>query len=181
IVSRMVICTGGGSNGNPRHAAGTPLQSYRAPTNGRRRKYACDRGASAATVTAKRRVARVPLGTGELMASSRSTLHPTGVPSSIPSSVTPASPAFHTLVSTWTRSPGITMPSSANPSITTPAAAASASSRIACCPESAAPRSEEHTSELQSPCNLVCRLLLEKKKKDDTDAPRDHQHRKRVD
>src|SRR2546426_8516391 len=30
-------------------------------------------------------------------------------------------------------------------------------------------RSEEHTSELQSPCNLVCRLLLEKKKK----KPRD--------
>src|SRR5256885_8258478 len=30
------------------------------------------------------------------------------------------------------------------------------------CPHS---RSEEHTSELQSPCNLVCRLLLEKKKK----------------
>src|SRR5256885_12526148 len=28
----------------------------------------------------------------------------------------------------------------------------------------ARPRSEEHTSELQSPCNLVCRLLLEKKK-----------------
>src|SRR2546426_7821141 len=27
-----------------------------------------------------------------------------------------------------------------------------------------AQRSEEHTSELQSPCNLVCRLLLEKKK-----------------
>src|SRR5688500_19563396 len=27
------------------------------------------------------------------------------------------------------------------------------------------PRSEEHTSELQSPCNLVCRLLLEKTKK----------------
>src|SRR2546426_8747218 len=27
------------------------------------------------------------------------------------------------------------------------------------------PRSEEHTSELQSPCNLVCRLVLEKKKK----------------
>src|SRR6266850_4695333 len=34
-------------------------------------------------------------------------------------------------------------------------------------PQSIAPdgRSEEHTSELQSPCNLVCRLLLEKKKK----------------
>src|SRR2546426_4260773 len=29
-------------------------------------------------------------------------------------------------------------------------------------------RSEEHTSELQSPCNLVCRLLLEKKKKNIT-------------
>src|SRR2546426_6373789 len=29
-------------------------------------------------------------------------------------------------------------------------------------------RSEEHTSELQSPCNLVCRLLLEKKKHDCT-------------
>src|SRR2546427_2379282 len=31
-------------------------------------------------------------------------------------------------------------------------------------------RSEEHTSELQSQSNLVCRLLLEKKKKTDTDA-----------
>src|SRR2546426_5534190 len=31
-------------------------------------------------------------------------------------------------------------------------------------------RSEEHTSELQSPCNLVCRLLLEKKKKDTSSA-----------
>src|SRR5256885_12345179 len=29
-------------------------------------------------------------------------------------------------------------------------------------------RSEEHTSELQSPCNLVCRLLLEKKKNNNT-------------
>src|SRR2546426_7422245 len=33
-------------------------------------------------------------------------------------------------------------------------------------------RSEEHTSELQSPCNLVCRLLLEKKKKSVTRAKR---------
>src|SRR5947208_10194116 len=32
-------------------------------------------------------------------------------------------------------------------------------------PSAAAPRSEEHTSELQSPDHLVCRLLLEKKKK----------------
>src|SRR5690348_18058778 len=35
-------------------------------------------------------------------------------------------------------------------------------SRSAC---STSPRSEEHTSELQSPVHLVCRLLLEKKKK----------------
>src|SRR5256885_13240961 len=32
-------------------------------------------------------------------------------------------------------------------------------------PSPSANRSEEHTSELQSPCNLVCRLLLEKKKR----------------
>src|SRR2546426_9336983 len=32
-------------------------------------------------------------------------------------------------------------------------------------------RSEEHTSELQSPCNLVCRLLLEKKKKKKRKTP----------
>src|SRR5256885_10338970 len=32
-------------------------------------------------------------------------------------------------------------------------------------------RSEEHTSELQSPCNLVCRLLLEKKKKNTLTIP----------
>src|SRR5256885_8506384 len=32
-------------------------------------------------------------------------------------------------------------------------------------------RSEEHTSELQSPCNLVCRLLLEKKKNNVSDQP----------
>src|ERR1039457_3068054 len=31
--------------------------------------------------------------------------------------------------------------------------------------------SEEHTSELQSPCNLVCRLLLEKKKNDSRGGP----------
>src|ERR1022692_4252234 len=31
--------------------------------------------------------------------------------------------------------------------------------------------SEEHTSELQSPCNLVCRLLLEKKKNKNTTCP----------
>src|SRR2546426_4337937 len=35
-------------------------------------------------------------------------------------------------------------------------------------------RSEEHTSELQSPCNLVCRLLLEKKKKNHTSKTSTH-------
>src|SRR2546426_3814666 len=39
-------------------------------------------------------------------------------------------------------------------------------------PQSA--RSEEHTSELQSPCNLVCRLLLEKKKKTTLPVRRKH-------
>src|SRR5256885_13181568 len=40
-------------------------------------------------------------------------------------------------------------------------------------------RSEEHTSELQSPCNLVCRLLLEKKKTKTThivSMPLSHRH-----
>src|SRR2546426_3022844 len=36
-------------------------------------------------------------------------------------------------------------------------------------------RSEEHTSELQSPCNLVCRLLLEKKKKTASKAQTQHE------
>src|SRR5256885_9099662 len=37
-------------------------------------------------------------------------------------------------------------------------------------------RSEEHTSELQSPCNLVCRLLLEKKKKYTNKSNRSYTH-----
>src|SRR5256885_11781685 len=43
-------------------------------------------------------------------------------------------------------------------------------------------RSEEHTSELQSPCNLVCRLLLEKKKtsaKSNHNTQFTHQHSER--
>src|SRR5256885_16909408 len=39
---------------------------------------------------------------------------------------------------------------------------------VALCAGAGRPRSEEHTSELQSPCNLVCRLLLEKKKNTNT-------------
>src|SRR2546426_1460749 len=40
-------------------------------------------------------------------------------------------------------------------------------------------RSEEHTSELQSPCNLVCRLLLEKKKNNTSNSvyyAKDHKY-----
>src|SRR5256885_12850616 len=37
-------------------------------------------------------------------------------------------------------------------------------------------RSEEHTSELQSPCNLVCRLLLEKTRPDDEQRHQQPQH-----
>src|SRR5437879_10237767 len=40
-----------------------------------------------------------------------------------------------------------------------------------------ASRSEEHTSELQSPMYLVCRLLLEKKKKNTNTITDTHQHR----
>src|SRR3989454_6254856 len=40
-----------------------------------------------------------------------------------------------------------------------------------------AARAEEHTSELQSPCNLVCRLLLEKKKNKRRKKPHPHKER----
>src|SRR5256885_8552429 len=42
-------------------------------------------------------------------------------------------------------------------------------------------RSEEHTSELQSPCNLVCRLLLEKKKKNINNQYNDNTYMKEHD
>src|ERR1022692_3268747 len=54
------------------------------------------------------------------------------------------------------------LPISCRPPLACPAPALP-SLRCAACP-----RSEEHTSELQSPCNLVCRLLLEKKNKNST-------------
>src|SRR5688500_19459748 len=41
-------------------------------------------------------------------------------------------------------------------------------------------RSEEHTSELQSPCNLVCRLLLEKKNKQQQRCPHYRQMEQRT-
>src|SRR5256885_4152923 len=60
-------------------------------------------------------------------------------------------------------------PQSADPVRTTSELATTSSITVAGCDapgfrQSAIGRSEEHTSELQSPCNLVCRLLLEKKK-----------------
>src|ERR1039457_3604368 len=42
-------------------------------------------------------------------------------------------------------------------------------------------RSEEHTSELQSPCNLVCRLLLEKKKKQKNKTTNTNNHKVHTD
>src|SRR2546426_5329157 len=50
------------------------------------------------------------------------------------------------------------------PSFTTAAGLKVAYSSHRTLPSLIGERSEEHTSELQSPCNLVCRLLLEKKK-----------------
>src|SRR6266446_7309228 len=55
--------------------------------------------------------------------------------------------------------PAISSPTSPNAEAPAGARCRVSSSRLI------AGRSEEHTSELQSPCNLVCRLLLEKKKK----------------
>src|SRR5215467_15700672 len=58
--------------------------------------------------------------------------------------------------------PYTTLFQSSEPAWLAQADAASVSSQARPC---GSKRSEEHTSELQSPCNLVCRLLLEKKKK----------------
>src|SRR5256886_14450947 len=60
-------------------------------------------------------------------------------------------------------STGAAEPASLHP-IIDPATCIGCSSCVKACPEQAH-RSEEHTSELQSQSNIVCRLLLEKKKK----------------
>src|SRR2546430_4017665 len=60
--------------------------------------------------------------------------------------------------------PGIAPPTTSSTN-SKPAPRPSASIRRYTSPNCPAPRSEEHTSELQSQSNLVCRLLLEKKKK----------------
>src|SRR2546426_3702860 len=62
-------------------------------------------------------------------------------------------------------------PSCARSTASPPAPAPTSRSPATWCSPRARPasRSEEHTSELQSPCNLVCRLLLEKKKQERDD------------
>src|SRR5437763_9187192 len=71
---------------------------------------------------------------------------------------TPFSPTFASRRHLCTARPASSLPSTPNASTFAPSAAILAATLPA-------PRSEEHTSELQSPMYLVCRLLLEKKKK----------------
>src|SRR6266581_8842916 len=66
--------------------------------------------------------------------------------------------SLHDALPTWTRRPTRRCPSSM---------CAPCSIRCTTSSRTPWPRSEEHTSELQSPVHLVCRLLLEKKKKHD--------------
>src|SRR5690348_17550945 len=68
--------------------------------------------------------------------------------------------------------PHVTMAPAPATSTSTPPARQAA--RAACSVGSC--RSEEHTSELQSPVHLVCRLLLEKKKKKQINATLNHPH-----
>src|SRR4051794_41424759 len=77
----------------------------------------------------------------------------------------PRSPLFP--YTTLFRSPAPTPSTRMPPSTTSPrpGSVSEASSSALC--SSAPDRSEEHTSELQSPVHLVCRLLLEKKKEDE--------------
>src|SRR2546427_1027611 len=69
---------------------------------------------------------------------------------------------------TWWRS---ALPSRSRPSFITTAHSAGRPGAVS----GAGPRSEEHTSELQSQSNLVCRLLLEKKKKNSISLTRTSQ------
>src|SRR2546426_6810218 len=77
------------------------------------------------------------------------------------------------------RSLGLTMVLAFVPRTTTAATVTSTDFRAQSFSKVVENRSEEHTSELQSPCNLVCRLLLEKKKKIKTQKRRAHKHRLR--
>src|SRR2546430_6865920 len=60
------------------------------------------------------------------------------------------------------------LPFSVSPAARTTRASRARATRFSCTCTSGPARSEEHTSELQSQSNLVCRLLLEKKKKPNT-------------
>src|SRR5256885_12262089 len=85
----------------------------------------------------------------------RSTLFPyTTLFRSLPAAVTTTMPACHACSTAWQSGSSVKLSHTARPS-------ERLMTRM---------RSEEHTSELQSPCNLVCRLLLEKKKKSDHSA-----------
>src|SRR5256885_9775983 len=76
---------------------------------------------------------------------------------------------YTTLFRSESLTPALRFSRDSNKSPTIPSAAIVAptnASSAGRCSSNTQSRSEEHTSELQSPCNLVCRLLLEKKKKD---------------
>src|SRR5688572_32082990 len=68
---------------------------------------------------------------------------------------------YTTLFRSWSSVPAITCTGATSATVTGGRQAGATTRRR----HSGAPRSEEHTSELQSQSNLVCRLLLEKKKK----------------
>src|SRR3989454_9376974 len=84
------------------------------------------------------------------------------------STLFPYTTLFRSLRNVWHRQPFFTR-GGWNGVRTTRAALAcprtSTASAVPTAASAVSTRSEEHTSELQSPCNLVCRLLLEKKKK----------------
>src|SRR5256885_11266758 len=80
-------------------------------------------------------------------------------------------PRTYTRSGTFRRPPPIPMAPERNPDPVVAVAAPTTRGRVRTASLSSSTdrlfriRSEEHTSELQSPCNLVCRLLLENKKK----------------
>src|SRR5256885_11205322 len=71
---------------------------------------------------------------------------------------------YTTLFRSCDELPAVIFPSSLNAGFSSASASSVAPGRMPWSVVNVEPlRSEEHTSELQSPCNLVCRLLLEKK------------------
>src|SRR5688572_32366356 len=72
---------------------------------------------------------------------------------------------YTTLFRSWPRIPDCSRPGNATPHSTWESEGSATAASAQRPPSTSATRSEEHTSELQSQSNLVCRLLLEKKKK----------------